>query len=55
MEVIKAQASAAINKIFVAVADRCGTERGVDFFGASLITDDHGFLLAGPAPANRPS
>ncbi len=48
MEVIKAQASAAVNKVYVAVADRAGTERGVPFFGASMITDDHGFLLAGP-------
>ncbi len=48
MEVIKAQASAAVNKVHVAVADRCGNERGVPFFGASLIADDHGFLLAGP-------
>ena len=48
MEVIRAQANASMNKVFVAVADRCGTERGFPFFGASLITDDLGFLIAGP-------
>jgi predicted amidohydrolase len=49
IEVAKAQAGAAANRVFVAVADRCGAERGVDWFGSSLICDVSGFLLAGPA------
>ncbi len=49
VEVIKAQAGAAVNRIAIAVADRCGPERGVDWLGASLICGTDGYLLAGPA------
>ena len=49
VEVAKAQAGAAANRVFIAVADRCGPERGVDWFGSSLICDLHGFPVAGPA------
>jgi predicted amidohydrolase len=49
IEVAKAQAGAAANRVFVAVADRCGPERGIDWFGSSLICDVSGFPLAGPA------
>jgi 5-aminopentanamidase len=36
------------SKVFVAVCDRCGTERGVAFEGGSLIAAPNGALLAGP-------
>lgn len=49
IEVAKAQAGAAANRVFVAVADRCGIERGQDWFGSSVICDVTGFPLAGPA------
>jgi predicted amidohydrolase len=49
VEVTKAQAGAAVNRVFIAVADRCGSERGVDWFGSSVICDVTGHLLAGPA------
>ena len=49
IEVAKAQAGAAANRVFIAVADRCGVERGVDWFGSSVICDLTGFPLAGPA------
>ena len=49
VEVIKAQAAAAVNRIAIAVADRCGPERGVAWTGASLISGADGYLLAGPA------
>jgi predicted amidohydrolase len=49
IEVAKAQAGAAANRVFIAVADRCGVERGVDWFGSSVICDVTGFPLAGPA------
>lgn len=52
MEVVKAQASATVNRMFVAVCDRVGRERGVDWVGASLICDPDGWPLAGPAPAD---
>jgi predicted amidohydrolase len=49
VEVIKAQAAAAVNRIAVAVADRCGPERDVPWIGASVICGMDGYLLAGPA------
>jgi 2,6-dihydroxypseudooxynicotine hydrolase len=48
-EVIKAQAAAASNGVFVAVADRCRAERGVSWIGGSLIAGPDGYPLAGPA------
>ncbi len=36
------------NKAFVAVCDRCGSERGVEFEGGSTIAGPDGALLAGP-------
>jgi predicted amidohydrolase len=49
VEVAKAQAGAAANRVFIAIADRCGAERGVDWFGSSVILDLHGFPVCGPA------
>ncbi len=53
-EVIKAQAAAATNGVFVAVADRCQAERGVSWIGGSVITGPDGYPLAGPVLADRP-
>jgi predicted amidohydrolase len=52
-EVVKVQAGAATNGVFIAVADRCGTERGVDWVGGSLIAGPDGYPLAGPVTADR--
>lgn len=49
MEVVRVQAGACANRVFVAAADRCGTERGVDWVGGSVIVDPDGWPLAGPA------
>ncbi|MFC7485113.1 nitrilase-related carbon-nitrogen hydrolase [Knoellia sp. CPCC 206453] len=49
IEVAKAQAVAAAYGVHVVVADRCGTERGVDWVGGSLVCESTGYLLAGPA------
>lgn len=49
VEVTKALAAAGVNRMVVAVADRCGPERDVDWIGASLIASHEGYLLAGPA------
>jgi len=54
-EVIKAQAAAAVNGVFVAVADRCRTERGVGWISGSVIIGPGGFPLAGPVLADRPA
>ncbi len=54
-EVIKAQAAAATNGVFVAVADRCQDERGVSWISGSLIAGPGGYPLAGPVLADRPT
>jgi predicted amidohydrolase len=48
-EVVRVQAAAATNRIFIAACDRIGAERGVDWIGGSVIVDCDGFPLAGPA------
>jgi 5-aminopentanamidase len=52
-EVIKARADAAVNGVFVAVADRCREERGVSWVSGSLIASPSGAALAGPVLADR--
>lgn len=47
IEVVRAQAAASTNRVFVAVCDRTGTERGVDWVGGSVIIDPDGWPLAG--------
>jgi 5-aminopentanamidase len=54
-EVIKAQAAAASNGVFVAVADRCRTERGVRWISGSVLAGPDGYPLAGPVLADRPA
>jgi predicted amidohydrolase len=54
-EVVKAQADAATNGVFIAVADRCGTERGVEWIGGTVIIAPDGYPLAGPVVADRPA
>jgi predicted amidohydrolase len=54
-EVIKAQAAAATNGVFVAVADRCQTERGVSWISGSVIVGPDGYPLNGPVLADRPA
>jgi 5-aminopentanamidase len=52
-EVVSAQAAASSNGVFIAVADRCGTERGVDWLGGSVIVRRGGYPAAGPMCENR--
>jgi predicted amidohydrolase len=54
-EVVAAQAAAATNGVFIAVADRCGTERGVEWLGGSVIVRRGGYPAAGPVCENRPA
>ncbi|MDQ2815369.1 MAG: carbon-nitrogen hydrolase [Actinomycetota bacterium] len=54
-EVIKAQAAAATNGVFVAVADRCRAERGVSWISGSVIVAPDGYPLAGPVLADHPA
>jgi 5-aminopentanamidase len=52
-EVVAAQAAASSNGVFIAIADRCGTERGVDWLGGSVILRRGGYPAAGPVCENR--
>ncbi|MYW65947.1 carbon-nitrogen hydrolase [Streptomyces sp. SID8379] len=54
-EVSKAQAAASFNRMYVAVADRAGDERGVSWTGGSVIVDPDGFPLAGRTPTEGPA
>ncbi len=42
-EIVRAQAAAGGNRIFVAVADRAGAERGQEWVGGSVIIDADGY------------
>ena len=48
VEIALAQATAHVNKVWVAVCDRAEPERGVEWTGASCIVDPDGWLAAGP-------
>ena len=48
VEIALAQATAHVSKVWVAVCDRTGLERGVEWTGASCIVDPDGWLAAGP-------
>jgi len=47
-EVVRVQANAAFNRLFIAASGRCGPERGVTWVGGSVIVDCDGYPLAGP-------
>lgn len=50
---ILTMASAHANSIYIAAADRVGTERGQPFVGQSLITSYSGWPIGGPASATE--
>ncbi len=52
-EVVAAQAAAWSNGVYIAVADRCNTERGVGWVGGSVIVGHRGYPAAGPVCADR--
>lgn len=52
MDVLTARVTAYLNRVWVAIADRCGAERGVDWIGGSLVADPFGRLAAGPPGAS---
>ena len=49
-EVVRVQAGAGVNRMFVAACDRVGPERGVDWVGGSVIVDPDGWPLADAGP-----
>lgn len=50
VEIVRAQASASVNRMFIAVADRVRPERGVEWVGGSVIIDPRGWPIGGPRP-----
>lgn len=54
MEITLPMALAHLYRIFFATCDRCGTERGFDWVGGSVVVDQNGWLLAGPPPDYGP-
>jgi predicted amidohydrolase len=54
-EVVRVQADAAVNRMFIAACDRVGTERGVEWVGGSVIVDPDGWPLAGGAASVQPA
>lgn len=46
VEVVAAQVAAAVNRVFIAVADRVGDERGTAWIGGSVIVGPDGYPLA---------
>jgi predicted amidohydrolase len=54
MVVANVQVAAYANRMFIAAACRCGTERGVSWVGGSIIAGPDGYPLAGPAGADEP-
>jgi predicted amidohydrolase len=55
MEVLRAMVAASTNRMAIAVCDRCGSERGVDWVAGSAIAAPDGWLLAGPPAAAEPA
>jgi predicted amidohydrolase len=45
-EIVRVQAGAAVNRMFIAACDRTGEERGVDWVAGSVIVDADGWPLA---------
>jgi len=52
-DVVRVQAEAGMNRVFIAVADRCRAERGVSWVGGTVIVGPDGYPLAGPVTADR--
>jgi 5-aminopentanamidase len=52
--VVRAMAAASSSRVFIAAADRCGRERGVDWVGGSSLLAPSGFPLAGARASAEP-
>jgi len=52
-DVIRVQADACVNGMFIAVADRCRAERGVSWVGGTVIVGPDGYPLAGPVTGDQ--
>ena len=53
-EVVRIQAAASSNRMFIAACDRAGRERGVDWVNGTAIIGPDGYPLAGPECRDEP-
>jgi predicted amidohydrolase len=53
-EVVRIQAAASSNRMFIAACDRAGRERGVDWVNGTAIVGPDGYPLAGPEGREEP-
>ena len=53
-EIVRVQAGAGVNRMFVAACDRTGQERGVDWIAGSVIAGPDGYPLAAAPPPSGP-
>ena len=53
-DVVRVQADACVNGVFIAVADRCRVERGVSWVGGTVIVGPDGYPLACRSPPMSP-
>jgi predicted amidohydrolase len=54
-DVVRVQAGACVNGMFIAVADRCRAERRVSWVGGTVIVGPDGYPLAGPVTEDQPA
>ena len=52
-DVVRVQAAACVNGVFIAVADRCRAERKVSWVGGAAIVGPDGYPVAGPQPGDH--
>ncbi len=53
MEVVRAQAAASVNRMFIACSDRARTERGLVWVNGTVIVGPDGYPLVGPVYDDR--
>jgi predicted amidohydrolase len=54
-EVVRVQAAASVNRMFIAACDRAGPERSVDWVNGTVIVGPDGYPLAGPVGRDEPA
>ena len=52
-EVVRAQADAAVDRMYIAACDRSGREREIDWVGGSVVVDADGWPLSGGEPSTE--
>ena len=53
-EQLTAMSAARVNRVFIAVCDRVGAERGVEWVGGTAVIDENGWIVGGVGGGHRP-